>query len=84
MCLKPTPGVGLSVRTDSTDRLPVFSAQSSTKLSTKLHAYFLGAIENPSLLAESGEGTTNVLAMTVLNCASVATAVQSNRKLPKV
>ena len=75
---------GISVNKHRQTTRPVFSAQLSTKPRTKLHAYFLGAIENPSLRAESEEGTTNVLAMTVLNCASVATAVQSNRKLPKV
>ena len=66
---------------------PVFGTQSSTKQSTKLHAYFLSKIRNPSLHAESREGirgTTNVLGMTVLNSASVATTVQSSREPPKV
>ena len=81
MCLseKSTSVSGLSV--NNTDRLrtrPVFGTQSSTKLSTKLCAYFLHEIGHPSLCAESGEGmrgTTNVLG---LNSASDGTAVQSS------
>ena len=41
----------------------VFGAQSSTKPSTKLHAYFRGEIGNPTLRAESREGMRGATAI---------------------
>ena len=82
-----TPVAGLSVNKHRPSTRAVFGVPSSTKRSKKLHTYFFGEIGNRSLHAESGggmRGTTNVLGMTVLNIASIATTVQSSRDPQKV
>ena len=78
---------GLSVNKHRPSTRAVFGVPLSTKRSKKLHTYFLGEIGNRSFHAEFGggmRGTTNVLGMTVLNIASIATTVQSSRDPQKV
>ena len=82
-----TPVAGLSVNKHRPNTRAVFGVPSSTKRSKKLHTYFLGEIGNRSLHAESGggmRGTTNVLGMTVLNIASIATTVETHKRCDKV